>query len=185
MLTFFCIVGGIGLLLTLFSLFGIGGDHDFDQEFDHSFDHGADSDSDSQSNPGPSLFSYRVMVSFMAAFGVGGALTYKLAEANPFLSVISGLVVGVIVALVVWGLLKVAFSQQASSLIGDKDFIGMDGVVTIPIYSNQIGEISVVAGGQKKILMATVDTGDCKEGAFVKIKKINSGVALVELINKN
>jgi len=179
LLTFFYIVGILGIVLVLLSLFGVGGDHDFD----HSFDSGGDSDSSSDS--GPSLFSYRVIISFITAFGMGGVLTYRLSEATPLWSVFAGIITGIVVALIVWGLLKITFSQQASSLINDKDFIGMSGIVTIPIFSNQIGEISVVVNGQKKILMATVDSGECPEGALIQVKEINAGIALVELKPKN
>jgi|GEM_PF-1246211 len=176
MLTFFWIVGGIGILLLLVSLFGFGGDH----EFDHDFDHDGIPDS---GDAGPSLFSYKVIISFLAAFGIGGALAMQLGNFSPFWSSITGVGAGIISGFVVWGFLKIAFSQQASSTISLNDCIGLSGVVTIPIYPGTTGEISVVIKGQSKCFMAITSVNKViPEGATVKIVEANASILKVEAV---
>jgi hypothetical protein len=181
MLTFFWICAGVGIILVLLSLFGLGGDHDFDHDFDHSFD--SNSGADSADDSVPSLLSYRVIISFMTAFGVGGVLAMKLGGWSPFWSAVTGVLAGVVVAIIVWGILKVAFSQQASSTISIQDCVGLQATVTIQILPGQAGEVSVVLKGQSRCFMATADNIVCPEGATVKINEVIAGTLKVELVS--
>jgi len=181
MMTFFLICGGLGIILTLISVFSGFGDHDFN--VDHDFDHeiSGDHDTDAHHDSGPGLFSFRTIVCFLAAFGSVGAIC-TFYNIPPFLSSIFGFAGGAVIGLLAWWLMKQAYKQQASSLVTDDDIINLPALVTtaIPAGGN-VGEISVEVKGQRKYYAAkTADGAAVPQGTTVIIKEVFSSALLVE-----
>ena len=161
-MSFFLIVGGVGLVLFLLSMFG-GGEHDFDH------DAGVDSASGDTDHDGSSFFSYRTIVTFMTAFGAAGVLAKHFGLSMLWSSLI-GVVVGIAFGLFAWWLMRLAFQQQASSLVTSADILGKTAIVNIQITGSNLGEISVEAKGQRKCYQAKSVSGiTITENSAVKI----------------
>ena len=174
-MNFFLIVGGLGFVLFLISMFG-GGEHDFDH------DAGVDSSDSGGDNDGSSFFSYRTIVTFMTAFGAAGALA-KHFGLNMLWSSLIGVVVGIAFGLFAWWLMRLAFQQQASSLVTSSDILGKTAIVNIQITGGNLGEISVEAKGQRKCYQAKSVGGiTITENSAVKITEDSGVFLLVEPI---
>jgi hypothetical protein len=74
----FAAIGAFGLLFLLIMLF-FGGGHDFHGDMDggHDLSHAGGGEG------GPSIFSSRIMASFVSAFGFGGTIGKYLASGIP------------------------------------------------------------------------------------------------------
>src|SRR5688572_2277713 len=103
-------IGAFGFLFLLIMLFVgelFGGDHDHDMGGGHDVAHDGDAG-------GPSIFSARIMASFLTAFGVGGAVGRFYGFGHPAASGM-GVVAGIVMAGAVFQFAKILYSQQASS----------------------------------------------------------------------
>jgi len=166
-----------GIVMVLASMFGADHDHDLSHDAGGA-DHGGDSDSSDQ---GPKFFSFRVMVTFLAAFGAFGFLTSYLLGLSGLLSALAGFLGGALIALFAWWLVALAFKQQASSVVTDEDLVGLEGVVITSIPTNGMGEVSLEIKGQRKYFPArTTDNSSCDDGSVIKVKQIISGHMVVE-----
>ncbi len=173
-MNFFLIIGGLGFVLFLISIFG-GGEHDFDHDAEID-----SADSDGNNDDGSSFFSYRTIVTFMTAFGAAGALAKHFGLSMLWSSVI-GVVVGIAFGLFAWWLMRLAFRQQASSLVTSADILGKTAIVNIQITGSNLGEISVEAKGQRKCYQAkSVGSVTIAENTAVKIIEDKGVFVLVE-----
>ncbi len=134
-------IGLLGLLILLAMLFMgdvFGGDHDFDHSVEHDGDFGG----------GPSFLSARIISAFITAFGVGGVLGRYYNLSHPAASGV-GIVTGVLMAGLVYQFAKILYSQQASSELRMAGLRGTHGEVTVAIPENGVGEITIIAGGER------------------------------------
>jgi len=141
-------IGLLGLLFLLAMLFMgdlFGGDHDFD--------HGGDFGHDGDFGGGPSFLSARIICSFITAFGVGGVIGRHYNLSHPAASGV-GVVTGILMAGLVYQFAKILYSQQASSEVRMAGLKGSRGEVTIAIPENGVGEITLVAGGERSTHIA-------------------------------
>src|SRR5262245_9978171 len=99
--------GFLFLLVMLFAGEIFGGDHDVGGH-DAALEHG-----DADHGGGPSIFSARIMSSFLTAFGVGGVVARYYDLSHPAASGI-GVVTGIVMAGLVFQFAKLLYSQQAS-----------------------------------------------------------------------
>src|SRR5689334_7424425 len=90
----------------------LGHDHDHDVHFDHDHDH----DASHTGEPTVSIFSLKVIGSFIMAFGSGGAIAKWLGYEGIKPSLI-GLVAGLSLGLFMYGLLRLLYKQQSDSLV--------------------------------------------------------------------
>lgn len=174
---FYLACAGFGLIMVLASMFGA--DHDHDMSHDAGgVDHDGHPDSSEQ---GPKFFSFRVIVTFLTAFGAFGYLTSSLLGFSGILSAFSGSLGGVLIAVFTWWLISMAFKQQASSLVTDDDILSSEGVIITGIPANGMGEASLEVKGQRKNFPArTADNSACEEGTVIKIRQVISGHVVVE-----
>lgn len=148
------------LLGEVSELFGdlFGGDHDFSgHDTGGDADHGDLHDSDHGGDHGvhggdiagiatPSFFSFKFVLAFASGFGTTGAITtfqgYNVLASSGF-----GILAGFVMAVITYGFVMFLASQQASLNISSTDFIGKDGIVTVDIPENGLGQIIVEVGG--------------------------------------
>jgi membrane protein implicated in regulation of membrane protease activity len=137
-------IGGFGFLFLLVMLFlgeiG-GGDHEISAH-DVSLGH-ADAD-----HSGPSVFSARIMASFLTAFGVGGVVARYYHLSHPASSGI-GIVSGVVMAGVVYQFARILYSQQASSQIPMATLMGHSAEVCVAIPAGGVGQVTLTFGGER------------------------------------
>lgn len=127
---------------------GAGGDHHFG----------------GKANP----FSLRAIAAFAAFFGsVGTVMTYY---DQPFwVTLVFSVVSGAVGWLAAWGITLFFVRQAATTQIGEKDFIGQTGNVTVPIPNDGFGTVSVNVGGQMMNLPAQCPNESLNAGVSVTV----------------
>lgn len=172
-------IGAFGFLvllgmLVLGDLFG--GDHDVDGH-DGSFDHaGAD-------GGGPSVFSGRVMASFVTAFGVGGVVARYYSLSHPAASGV-GIVAGIVMATVVLQFGKILYSQQASSEVRMAALVGRTAEVTVAIPETGVGQVTLTfAGGRTEHIARSADGHAIARGAEVTIVALRGDSVVVTALS--
>lgn len=176
----FVTIALVGLVfLAISALFG--GDHDFGHDFstDHGVEvHPGEHGGDGEGGPGP--FSLRVLALFMVAFGASGAIAHHRGSSYP-LSSFAGLLAGLALGAAGWQFMKLLWSQQSSSTVSARDFIGLVGEVKTAIPSAGPGQISVIVKGQRMHRMArTRRSGGIEEGVTVVIVDSGPDAVVVE-----
>lgn len=154
----------IGLVLTVVSAF-FGHDFDAHPEFEVG---------------GLGFFSLRAMSIFLLTFGTVGALLHRLGKPTLTCS-LWGLASGVGTYALYVVAMQLVRSQQASSLIEDRELPGLTGMVTIAIPASGVGEVTCRVKGQTTRRTARAASGQAfAEGAVVKVREVHGDVLLVE-----
>ena len=172
----FAAIGAFGLLFLLVMLF-FGGDHDLhvgDMDGGHDVSHAADGEG------GPSIFSSRIIASFISAFGFGGTIGRYLEFGYPVSSAF-GIVSGVVLASIVLKFAQVLYSQQASSEVKMTSLVGMTAEVAIAISEGHLGQISLSAAGERSMHIARSRDGKAiPQGTSVVIRELRGDYVVVE-----
>jgi len=165
MVVFFTIAIIAFLYILITSIAGHAHDlgHDIvSGELGHDTDHG-------ESGHITSIFSTRVIATFLMGFGATGGIA-KFYNIGYPLSSLFGFVVGGIVAALMFWLLEFFAKQQANSLITTSTLVGKFGTVEVPIQGTQPGEVSVVYGERYGTYIATSRDGkSIAKGRSVRI----------------
>lgn len=159
-MTWFLIVGGVGLLLVLISL--VVGDV-VEGLFNLDF---LDGD----------LFSLTSIAAFIGAFGFGGALGLSLIPLTP-VAVVIGLVIG---ALAGWGAIKLTRalkSGESSATFRSETMVGQPAKVITAIPEGGFGEITLNSAGHVRKFSARA-TAPISAGDEVWISAIVSPTAV-------
>jgi len=158
-------IASFGFLFLLAMLFVgevFGGDHEItahDVSVDHGADHGG----------GPSIFSARIMASFLTAFGVGGVVARYYNLPHPAASGV-GVASGLVLSGIVYQFAKFLYSQQASSDIRMSDLVGRAAEVSVAIPEAGIGQIALsYSGARSEHLARSADGCPLFRGAEVVI----------------
>jgi membrane protein implicated in regulation of membrane protease activity len=134
-------VGFILLLGMLLVGEVFGGDHDVTAH-DVALDHGG------ADIGGPSLFSTRIMASFLTAFGVGGVVARYYGLPHPAASGI-GVAAGAVMAGLVYQFARLLYSQQASSELKMTSLLGRSAEVSVGIPAGGVGQVSLNIHGER------------------------------------
>ena len=130
---------------------------------------------------GPSPFGLRVVSAFGCGFGAAGAIatTYKLnALASSGVGVGAGLLAGVIV----YEYARFLYSQQAGDVFEMASLEGKHARVSLAIPAGGTGEISFIAAGERRNIIARAADGSAvSEGTDVIVEHIISDRAVVRL----
>jgi len=154
----------VGLLLLLISAFS-GHHMDFHSDIDHG---------------GGGFLSLRAFAVFFAAFGTIGAIGNHYGLSAAWSSVWGLLSGGVLVGIYVVSM-ELVKSQQASSLISDRELVGLTARVTVAIPADGLGEVSCVIHSQTARRMARSKAGvQFGEDQMVRIAEIQGDICLVE-----
>ncbi len=132
---------------------------------------------------GIGLFSLRALSIFIMTFGTVGALARWAGR-----SALTGSLWGIVAGVATYGLYVVAMqlvrSQQASSLIEDRELVGLSGLVTVAIPAEGIGEVTCRLKSQTTRRMARAAHREAiGEGTLVKVSDLQGDVLLVEPAN--
>lgn len=167
------IFGFLVLLIMLFAGEIFGGDHEISAH-DVSVEHG-----DVGHGGGPSIFSARIMASFLTAFGVGGVVARYYNLSHPAASGV-GIVSGVVMSSVVYQFAKLLYSQQASSEVRMMGLVGRSAEVSVAIPEGGVGQIALTFGGERTEQIArSADGRALSRGAEVLITGLRGDSVVV------
>jgi membrane protein implicated in regulation of membrane protease activity len=154
-------------------LFGHG--HDFGHDFDHDISH----------DGGPdvhgiiSIFSTRVIFTFVMGFGAAGAIARFYGTDNLIASVI-GVAAGIVLATLMYGIILLFTEQQSNSVIAADALLGCTGTVTVPIDQDGVGEIGVSVSGEYRTYTARMQgSSPLQKGHAVRIVGVTGSVVTV------
>ena len=157
---------GLLFLLTMLVAGDIFGDHDVSH--DVGGDHG-----------GPSIFSVRIMASFLTAFGVGGVLARYYGLSHVAASGV-GIVAGAAMSGLVLQFAKILYSQQASSELRMQTLVGASAEVSVAIPANGVGQVALNVGGERSEHVARAADGKAiARGAAVVVTTLGADSVLV------
>lgn len=160
--------------------FLFGGDHDLDHDFDHDFDHDVGHETGPDVGGVISIFSAKVVFTFIMGFGAAGAIARYYSAGYPLASLI-GVAAGVVLAALMYGIMLLFIEQQASSVIATNSLLGCTGTVTVPIDKGAIGEIGVSVGGEYRTYPARMQgAGAAAKGHAVRIVSVKGSVLTVD-----
>jgi len=166
------VFGFLFLVVMLFVGEVFGADHDVGGHDVH-FEHG--------DAGGPSIFSARIMASFITAFGVGGVVARYYGLSHPAASGV-GIVTGIVLAGVVYQFAKILYSQQASSEVRMPALIGRNAEVSVAIPEGGLGQVTVSFGGERTEHLARSEDGRAvARGALVVIRGLGGDSVVVAL----
>jgi membrane-bound ClpP family serine protease len=132
---------------------------------------------------GIGFFSLRAMAIFLLTFGTVGALGRWL-EKPPITSSLWGLLAGVGTYGIYIAAMQLIRSQQASSLIEDRELVGLTAMVTVAIPADGVGEVTCRLKSQTTRRMARATRPQpIAEGALVKVTELHGAVLLVEPVS--
>lgn len=177
MLIFLCITAAGFILLVGGSLFGHDVDHDHDGHFDHGHDGG-------QGEATVSMFSVKVIGSFIMGFGAGGAIAayYGL---TPLPASLVGLAVGFLIGLLMYGVMRLIYGQQSTSIVNTSTAVGEIGRVTVGIGRNGTGQVSLTLGGQNRSFLASsADTNAIPKGRQVRVIQTSGSELIVQEVTE-
>jgi len=154
--------------------------------FGHDVDHDADGDASADHEIGQdatgtiSIFSTRVLFTFIMGFGAGGAIA-RYCDASYPVSSLCGVGTGLLLAALMYGILLLFVRQQANSIVTTGSVIGSTGNVTVPIEKDQVGEIGVAIAGQYHNYTAVSRAGTAiPKGRTVKVVGSSGDKLVVE-----
>lgn len=185
-------IGNFGAAMVFFSLMLFGAiftslsmlfGHDTDGGDGHDFSHGDIGHGDHDAGEwggAPSKLSLRTALFFITGFGAIGFLA-QLKTKNAFISSLSGVVGGIIMAMIGYYIITLFYKQQATSIMTDDDLIGSKGEVITTIQKDEAGEVSVVSGMGRLISKPALseDGSEIKSGAQVKIIRVSGSRVIV------
>jgi len=152
----FAIIGAFVLLISVF-----GGDHHLELASDAHDIH--DVSGDDASNDTPKILSLRTMASFLLAFGVAGIVCVHL-EKSLNVQLLSGFIAGIVTVAIVYGIMRIFYSQQGFSSFNISSLIGSNCTVIT----------GTAASGQAMIRVQTPDGAKeymCKEFLGAKLER--------------
>lgn len=168
-------IGAFGFLFLVVMLFVgevFGGDHDV-HVGDIGGDHG-----DVSHEGGPSIFSARVMASFLTAFGVGGVVARYYGLSHPAASGV-GVVSGIVLSGLVYQFAKILYTQQASSEVHMAALVGRAAEVTVGIPRGGVGQVTLEYGGERTTQIARSGDGEAMPPGTVVVVKALLGDSIV------
>jgi membrane-bound ClpP family serine protease len=113
-------------------------------------------------------------------FGAGGAIAEYL-WGNVFRSSLAGLLVGAVMAVIMYAAMKVLYSQQSTSLVETGSLIGSPAMVVTEIDANSIGQVTVRTGIEAPTYLARATAGKhFAKGTTVVVVATNGAEVVVD-----
>ena len=166
----------LAAFIIMAGAFLLGHGHDLDHGFDHSL--GGDGGPDVHGIV--SIFSTRVICTFIMGFGAAGAIARYYGADNPIASLV-GIAAGIVLAVLMYGIMLLFVEQQASSVIGSDALLGCTGTVTVPIDQDGMGEVGVSVAGEYRTYSARVQgSHPMPKGHTVRIVGVTGSMVTVD-----
>jgi membrane-bound ClpP family serine protease len=149
---------------------------------DHDADHGHDGhvDHDAAGEPTVSLFSVRVIGTFVMGFGAGGAIGAHYGLSDIPASLV-GLGTGALMGLAMYGILHLIYGQQSTSLVATANAVGRMGTVTVPIAAGGTGQVELTLQGQHRAYIARSAAGEAiAKGSNVTVVRTAGSQVVVQ-----
>ncbi|MFA5878265.1 MAG: hypothetical protein WC845_02775 [Candidatus Staskawiczbacteria bacterium] len=129
-----------------------------------------------------SIFSTRVIATFMMAFGAAGGV-FKFYNFNYPLSCLGGIGAGIVVSIPIYFLLNFIAKQQSNSLVLTSSLVGLSGVTETAMEGNIMGEVAVFALGRRNIYQAVSRLGKpIAKGSAVRVVRTMGSDLVVEVL---
>ncbi len=169
-----------GLLLLLGGAL-FGHDHDITHDVGHIDHSGADHGGN---EPTVSIFSLKVIGTFIMGFGGGGVLgRYEGAGMLP--SSLVGLGIGLAMGLAMYATMRILYGQQSTSLVQTSTLVGKSGTVVTAIDANAAGEVAVRIGSEAPIYLARASgSKSFAKGALVSVISSTGGEIVVDELSR-
>lgn len=172
----FLAIATVGFLWLAMSLV-FGHDHEVEHEVGHDIDH-ADHDIGHDA-PIVSFFSSKVFATLIMGFGAAGAIACYEGE-NWLSASLWGIGSGLILSLVMYGMMCMLYSQQASSLIPTSSTVGKQGEVTVSIGDNATGEVGLTVNESYITYAArSADGKSIPRGQIVAVNEVVGSTLIV------
>lgn len=123
----------LGAALFLLASLLFGHDHDVDHDVDHDLDH--------EGSAGLSFFSVKVLLMFATGFGAGGYFGTRLGLGTSGCA-LSGIGLGLAMALVGYLFLNALYTRQGSSTVRPASLVGSEGIVDVTIDADKPGRVA-------------------------------------------
>lgn len=173
MLLFVTIALAAFLIVAGSFLFG----HDHDLGHDQDLSHDAEA---AGSEPTVSIFSIKVIGTLLMGFGAAGAIA-RFYGANVLGASLIGLGSGLVLGAIMYALLNLFYSQQASSLVATDDILGRSGTVTVSISEGGVGEVGLNIAGQYMTRLAASSDGQAiARGQAVRVVRTVGSQLIVD-----
>jgi membrane protein implicated in regulation of membrane protease activity len=173
MLIFFAIAIAGFIVVAGGAVFGDHG-HDF-----HTVDHGGDHDGL------VSVFSPRVIGTFIMGFGAGGTIAVY-AGAHTMVASLVGLGVGIMLGIVMYAITSMFYAQQSNTVVRADEVVGRTGIVTIAIDPGSIGKVEVVIGDLRRDFLARAAdrSKSLARGQSIKVTAHHGSEVTVEAVSE-
>lgn len=176
----FAAIMTLGVTYLLFSIV-VGGLFDFDLDVDADIDIDIDLDVDggldgigADGSEARGL-GCSTISAFLAGFGSVGLLG-SLSGFPLIVSIIAGLIFGIIVGRLVMAALRFVMRQQSNDLLTTRSLIGSEARITVNIPAGKIGEALVESDSLIKYATKAVnDDVELKKGDYVEVVDIQQG----------
>ena len=132
---------------------------------------------------GVGFVSLRALAVFIMTFGTVGAI-FRWTGRTPVACSLWGALAGVLMYAVYVVAMQLIRSQQASSLIEDRELVGLTAVVTVAIPAEGLGEVTCRLKSQTTRRMARARGREAiAEGKLVRVTELQGDALLVEPAN--
>jgi membrane-bound ClpP family serine protease len=139
--------------------------HDHDVDGDHDGGHDVLGDGE----PAVSIFSTKVIGALLMGFGAAGAMA-RYHQMGYVVSSLIGLLTGLVMGGLMYGMLSLFYRQQSSSLVPTNAAIGGTGTVTVSIAEGAVGEVGITVNGIYTVYSASAkDGGAIPKGQAVRV----------------
>lgn len=129
-----------------------------------------------------SIFSTRVIFTFVMGFGAFGAIAHHFGR-DYVISSLCGAGGGIVLAAAMYGILALFAKQESTSVVSTTSFVGCTGTVIVPIDKGGIGEVGLSAGGQYRTCTAREMHGaEIPKGRSVRVVAVSGDDLIVEEI---
>ena len=127
-----------------------------------------------------SMFSPRVLATFLMGFGAAGGVA-RFYNISYILSSLIAIGVGCLVGYLIFLLLEFFQKQQANSVISTKTLIGQTGVVEVGIDAGRAGQVAVSYAGRSQVYLASSQNGEAiQKGYRVRVvETVGSNLVVV------
>lgn len=127
-----------------------------------------------------SPLSVPILLAFGATFGAMGAIMDELIT-NDYAVLGIAVIVGIIVAGGMYGLVyTLLVKSQASTHISMKDYVGLDGLLTVGIRNKEPGEVVVNTEKRGRVPVPATASHDIEANSQVKVIGIAGDAVIVE-----